>query len=121
MSAVELSSQQLDELRQLLEARRNELEMQLSAGDEAARPVTLDQQSVGRVSRIDAIQQQQMAMANQQQTARVLQCIELGLQRIERGKYGLCQQCAEPIAFARLKAQPFASLCLDCQSASEAG
>jgi len=119
LSTVELNSHQLDEFRQLLEARREELEAQMSSGDEATKPVILDQQSVGRVSRIDAIQQQQMAIANQQQAAQILQRIELGLQRIERGEYGLCLQCAEPIALARLQAQPFASLCLDCQAASE--
>lgn len=121
MPAAELNSQQLGALRELLEARRNELESQLASGDEATRPVTLDQQSVGRVSRIDAIQQQQMAIASQQQATRVLRRIELSLQRIESGEYGLCLQCAEPIGFARLEAQPFTSLCLDCQSASETG
>ena len=121
MSADELNQQQLGELKDLLLARRAELEAQLASGDEATQPVTLDQQSVGRVSRIDAIQQQQMALANRQQASQLLQRIELSLQRIASGEYGFCLQCAEPIAFARLQAQPFASLCLDCQSASESG
>lgn len=121
MSAPELEQRQIDELRGILEARRRELETQLESGTEAARPVTLDQQSVGRVSRIDAIQQQQMAIASQQQSANVSKRIDLALQRIDDGEYGYCLQCGEPIAFARLQAQPFANLCLDCQSASEAG
>lgn len=119
MSAPELNQQQIDELHDQLVARRRELETQLSSADEATRPVALDQQSVGRVSRIDAIQQQQMAIASQQQATRLSKHIELALQRIDSGEFGYCQQCDEPIAFARLQAQPFASLCLDCQSASE--
>jgi len=119
MSAPELEQRQIDELQALLELKRRELETQLASGADATRPVTLDQQSVGRVSRIDAIQQQQMAIASQQQAAQISKRIELALQRIDNGEYGYCLQCGEPIAFARLQAQPFASLCLDCQSASE--
>ena len=117
----ELTPQQIAELRVLLETRRQQLASQLEDGDTAAKPVTLDQQSVGRISRIDAIQQQQMALASQQQTTRLLQRIETALQRIETGVYGYCLRCEEPIAFARLQAQPFAGLCIACQAASEGG
>lgn len=119
MSAPELKPQQLVQLQGALEQKRQELKAQLKSSDLDTRPVALDQQSVGRVSRIDAIQQQQMALANQQQSTELLRRIELALQRIDSGEYGSCLQCEEPIAFARLQAQPFASLCLDCQSARE--
>ena len=119
MSAPELKPQQLEQLHNSLEAKKQELETQLISVDLDTKPVTLDQQSVGRVSRIDAIQQQQMALANQQQSTLLLQRIELALRRIDSEEYGYCMQCNEPVAFARLQAQPFASLCLDCQSASE--
>jgi len=119
MSVQELTQQQLNQLRNELSKKKQALEVQLKNSDPNTRPVTLDQQSVGRVSRIDAIQQQQMALANQQQSTQLLQGIELALRRIESGDYGFCLQCEEPIAFTRLQAQPFASLCLDCQSASE--
>lgn len=119
MSAPELNQQQIDELHDQLEDKRRELESQLANADDATKPVALDQQSVGRVSRIDAIQQQQMALANRQQATQLAKRIELALQRIDSGEYGFCLQCTEPIAFARLQAQPFAGLCLDCQSASE--
>ena len=110
---------QITQLRTQLIAQQQELTELLHNADATTKPVTLDQQSVGRVSRIDAIQQQQMAIANQQQTAQLLKRIELALQRIDNDEYGLCFQCEEPIAFARLQAQPFASLCIECQSASE--
>jgi len=119
MSAPELKTQQLVQLHGALEEKRQELKAQLKSSDLNTKPVALDQQSVGRVSRIDAIQQQQMALANQQQSTQLLKRVDLALQRIDSGEYGYCLQCEEPIAFARLQAQPFASLCLDCQSASE--
>lgn len=119
MSVTELSQQQLEELQSLLLTTRQELEAQLLGIDSSTKPVVLDQQAVGRVSRIDAILQQQMAIANQQQTSQLLRRIELALQRIDCGEYGACIQCDESITFPRLQAQPFASLCIDCQSASE--
>ena len=119
MSTTALDENQLEQLRSLLVEKQRELRAQISSRDASTKPVTLDQQSVGRVSRIDAIQQQQMAIANQQQTRQLLQHIELALQRIEAGEYGVCVQCGEPIAFARLQAQPTAILCIECQSATE--
>jgi len=119
MSAPELKPQQILQLRSALEDKRQQLKAQLKSSDLDTKPVALDQQSVGRVSRIDAIQQQQMALANQQQSTQLLKRIDLALERIDSDEYGCCLQCEEPIAFARLRAQPFASLCLDCQSASE--
>ena len=111
----------LDDMRKLLLERRSELEDLLGNNDASTKPVTLDQQSVGRVSRVDAIQQQQMALANQQQAAELLKRIEFALRRIDDGSYGYCLDCGEPVAAARLRAQPWAGLCIDCQSAREAG
>lgn len=121
MTSPEPSPEQIETLRDALEAQRLALENQLRLGSDSARPVELDQQSVGRVSRVDAIQQQQMARASQDQAERLLRQVRQALQRIEAGEYGACQNCDEPIAFARLQAQPFARLCIDCQSAAEAG
>jgi len=41
------------------------------------------------------------------------------LKKIEDGSYGLCQQCTKPITKTRLKAVPFARLCLKCQQTQE--
>ena len=120
MSAPALSAPQIKQLRQLLIQQQGELERLLDSAHTDTQPVALDQQSVGRVSRIDAIQQQQMALASQQQAGIQLRQIEQALQRIASGDYGECLECGEPVAFARLQAQPFADLCIACQSASEA-
>jgi DnaK suppressor protein len=119
MSSNPLTPRQIEQLRQLLVARQRELESLVNSAQSGTQPVALDQQSVGRVSRIDAIQQQQMALANQQQARAQLGSIDRALRRIDGGDYGLCDDCGETIAFARLQAQPFASLCIDCQSARE--
>jgi DnaK suppressor protein len=120
MSSSALTPQQIEQLRQLLVAQQHELENLVNSTHSGTQTVTLDQQSVGRVSRIDALSQQQMAIANQQQASSQLRAIGQALRRIDADdNYGLCEECGETIAFARLQAQPFASLCIDCQSARE--
>ena len=119
MSEPELGPEQLESIRNLLAEQQQALEKQLQISSDATRPVELDQQSVGRVSRIDAIQQQQMALAGKDQAEQMLKQVRQALARIESSEYGFCQACEEPIAFARLQVQPFARLCIDCQSAAE--
>ena len=119
MPTASLEQAQITQLRSQLIAQQQELTESLHDADATTKPVTLDQQSVGRVSRIDAIQQQQMAIANQQQSNDMLKAIGLALQRIDDDSYGACLECGEPIAYARLQAQPVAGLCIDCQSARE--
>ncbi len=118
-SVVELTSRQINKLTHHLKLKQAELELQLEGSRQSSEPVTLDQQAVGRVSRMDAIQQQQMAVANREQSTLLLKLVYAALLRAKSGEYGYCQQCGEPIAYARLDAQPYTINCLDCQSAME--
>jgi DnaK suppressor protein len=89
------------------------------AGKEAAQIVVLDQTSVGRVSRMDAMQGQAMAVAANQRRQFELQKIGVALKRIETEDYGYCLECDEEIAEPRLKLDPATSLCIDCASKKE--
>ena len=117
--ADELTTRQISELAKLLDQQKRDLQRQLQDNQPDSEPVTLDQQSVGRVSRIDAIQQQQMAIANRQQATAILKQINSSLNRIENGEYGFCLECGEAIGFARLQVQAYAANCVECQSAIE--
>jgi DnaK suppressor protein len=105
--------------RQGLLARRAELEEEerLSEADRA--PVALDQDSVGRLSRIDAMQVQAMALAQQRRREAERQAIEAALQRIDEGEFGWCLVCGEAIAPARLKHNPSAPTCIACARESQ--
>lgn len=83
---------------------------------ESRGPVQLDQTSVGRLSRMDAIQQQAMALATERRRAGSLQRIEAALARIETGEFGWCGQCGEPIAPGRLALDPATLNCVACAS-----
>jgi len=49
----------------------------------------------------------------------ILYQIDDALKRLDDGSFGVCQQCNQPIAMSRLKAVPYASLCITCQRAKE--
>ncbi len=114
----ELNEDQLAELRDDLLHLQEQLREML-AQDEASKPVQLDQQLVGRLSRMDAIQQQEMAKANRQQSERRRVTIRRALESIAKDDYGFCHSCDEPIGYPRLKARPDTPLCLRCQEGAE--
>ncbi len=49
----------------------------------------------------------------------VLQEINHALLKIDEGKFGVCEECKRPITKVRLKAVPYAMLCLKCQEKKE--
>ena len=102
--------------RQKLEQRAAELAEaeQATAPDRA--PVELDQQSVGRLSRMDAMQVQAMASAQSRRRAADRRRIEAALRRCEEGEFGFCTECGEEIAEKRLELDPAAPLCVACAS-----
>jgi DnaK suppressor protein len=115
----ELSDAQVQTLAKSLRDLLEELEQTLTLAREEARPVTLDQQSVGRISRMDAIQQQAMAQNSRRSLELRLGQVKAALGSVEDGEYGDCKRCEEPIGLKRLTAKPEAPLCLECQGGRE--
>jgi DnaK suppressor protein len=86
---------------------------------QSAATVELDQASVGRVSRIDAIQQQAMAIGFQGRLQVRKRKLEAALGRIASGRYGLCCDCQSEIESERLEADPATVFCLECAAQRE--
>lgn len=57
--------------------------------------------------------------ALRQHLQRLLSQVNDALAKFDKGTYGLCEDCGGPIDFARLKALPYATLCLECQQQRE--
>ena len=106
--------------RQSLIRLREELEAVAGTGAESSAVVELDQAKVGRLSRMDAMQAQEMSKASGHRREAMLRGITAALQRIEDGEFGICRRCDEPINPKRLKFDPTVLLCIDCASQSEA-
>ena len=103
-----------DEALTALQSRLTQLEEEDRISAESRGPVTLQQDSVGRLSRMDAMQQQAMALASEKRRQVEKGRIKAALDRIEEGEWGYCLTCGEDIATARLENDPSASQCIGC-------
>lgn len=100
-----------------LEQRLNEI----TGGQKTAGPVELDPSIVGRLSRMDAMQQQAMARAAARLSAMEERRIRTALDRMASGDYGYCMGCEEEIAEGRLRVDPSALTCITCARAADEG
>ncbi len=100
--------------RDLLLKRQDELRTDSGASAEKRKPVELDQQSVGRLSRQDALQQQAMQNAQEARRNAELKKIDVALVRINESEFGYCAECGEEIARARLEIDPTIARCVTC-------
>lgn len=106
----------LKKMKTALLARQAELLALKDTSAEAGSTVELDQSKVGRLSRMDALQGQQMALATERRRDAELQRIDAALKRADNGDFGWCLKCDEPIAPKRLALDPAATWCIGCAS-----
>ncbi len=99
--------------RGLLAALRDELRNSLEAESADAKPVEPDR-AIGRLTRQDAMQAQQMALEIKRRNRARLTQVGLALERVEQGTYGYCTRCEEEISEARLEVRPEAPVCIGC-------
>ena len=97
-----------------LAEKQKELEGLSELSKEARDVVELDQQAVGRLSRMDAMQQQAMAEAQERTRQLDLTRIDMANRRLADGDYGYCINCDEEIPDARLAIDPMAERCVRC-------
>jgi len=100
-----------------LKSRRDALDPEEAAAHEATRPVTLDQQSTGRLTRMDALQNQAMAQAQVRRRAAERLRTQAALARLAEGEYGFCNNSGEPGEHARHAEDPPMPKCRDCMQA----
>lgn len=112
-----LTKDQISELTRELERTLRKLERSMRTTEEAMRPVTLDQTAVGRLSRIDSLQNQGLTRNLQEREQGKLGQIITAFERIEEGMYGLCVECGGEIAYERLLVFPETPTCTACSPA----
>jgi DnaK suppressor protein len=113
---MKLSEQ--ERFRPTVEQRIRDVRDQLAFVDETAKPITPDA-AIGRLSRVDAMQMQQMSMEVRRQREALLSRLERAQKLLDEGEFGTCPKCEEDIAIKRLKAMPDAIFCFDCASSME--
>lgn len=63
--------------------------------------------------------EKELALEHDEETIR--QHVVKALERVDRGDYGICQECGEPIGLARLEVIPYTPYCVGCERKVEAG
>ncbi len=104
------------EFRALIETRLADLDAQEARGREGQATVDLDQQAIGRLSRMDALQNQAMAKAGHVRRQAEQTRLRAALARLDEGEFGYCEDCGEEIAEGRLSLDPAAQRCISCAS-----
>ena len=111
---MSFSKSELEELKAKLLELENTLPQDIETAKESAKPVELDQTAYGRVSRIDAIQQQQMQKAAVERLQLRLKQVKTAISKLDSDLFGCCIKCEEPISIKRLQARPESVHCINC-------
>ncbi|MBT8461657.1 MAG: hypothetical protein KJO44_03970 [Gemmatimonadetes bacterium] len=109
-----LTKDHLAELREELEAQLERLMRSIEASEAALEPVELDQSRVGRLSRMDELQNQSLTRNLHEREEIRLTLVRNALARMEEGTYGLCAACESEIPYERLLVFPEAVECGGC-------
>ena len=105
-------------LRAKLDAERAEIVCDIETSADAREPVAPDV-AIGRLSRMEALQDQAMALETDRRRHLELDRIDQALKRMDDGDYGYCVSCDAEIAPKRLENDPAAPTCIDCAEKAE--
>ncbi len=109
-----LTAAQLTQLRDELERQLVKLEKSMIVTDEALKTVELDQSAVGRLSRMDSLQNQGIAQGLREREMVGLALIQEAIRRLDARTYGICIECGVEVAFERLLVFPESATCVPC-------
>ena len=120
-----MNSQRQRTLRERLEARKAEIERDVSYMADEIRAIGIDQDdengSLGNHIADDGsnVSEAERLVVISEDFQEILGQINAALERMEEGTYGICLRCGKPIAAERLKAFPYVAYCIECQSIIE--
>jgi RNA polymerase-binding protein DksA len=125
MKSVPLTKEQIKQFRQLLITERAKLADEIktiareastsprdASGDLSAYTVHMADMAADTYDR-------ELSMNLVSSEQEILYQIDDALKRLDEGTFGVCLQCGQPIAMSRLKAVPYASMCITCQRTKE--
>lgn len=108
-----LTADQLIDLEELIVEELARIRAESEGSGEEREAIAPDV-SIGRLSRLDAMQMQEVAKEAQRRREERLALLEVALDQLDEGTYGRCSRCGEDIDFERLKVSPEATHCSSC-------
>jgi DnaK suppressor protein len=101
------------QLKSKIEAAIVKTQEEVERLEEATQPIS-PENSIGRVSRMDAINNKGVSEASLRSTKRKLTNLKIALEKIDKPEFGICTRCKQPIAPARLMYMPESTRCVRC-------
>ena len=108
-----LSADELIDLEELIVGELARIREE-SESSEKEREAIAPDVSIGRLSRLDAMQMQEVAKEADRRREERIARLEVALDQLDEGTYGRCETCGEDIVFERLKIAPEANRCSRC-------
>lgn len=108
-----LTGDQLIDLEELITEELERVRAESKSTGEEREAISPDV-SIGRLSRLDSMQMQEVAKEAQRRREERVAFLEMALDKIDQGTYGRCEVCGEDIAYERLKTAPEATRCSAC-------
>ncbi len=120
VAAANLTDANLAHLKDMLLRKRGEI-LAVSTGTRAL-PASADVNSRqgDMADQASGTNEVEIQLKLKQTDAKILQAIEEALYRLEKGVYGLCRDCGDPIAMPRLEAIPWTRVCITCKQKQNA-
>lgn len=108
-----MNQKEKEELKFIIDEQVHAIKEEIEELKELTKPVKLDA-SVGRLSRMDAINNKAINEKQLREKKSTLQKLELAQERYEEDKLGTCLKCGNEIPFGRLKIMPYTTRCVQC-------
>ena len=102
-----------DEISEKLEVEIEETKKLIEEYKESTQPVVLDN-TIGRLSRMDAIMNKSVREASMRQAVDKLSKLTFVLSKVGKSEFGICRNCKKPIPIERIMAIPESMYCVHC-------
>lgn len=111
-----VTQREIDFFRRLLERRMQDL---LSEADKTVEGMDQEENFPDPTDRASLEADRNSILRIRDRERKLMVKIQEALRRLDRGEYGICEDCGEEIGIDRLKARPVTTLCIDCKSTQE--
>lgn len=108
-----MTNQQFESIRQIVEQNLEYLHTEIRELEVLTKPIPLDA-SIGRISRMDAINNKSINEASLRDKRKLVKRLEITIDRINDKDFGVCQKCGIEIPFGRLEFMPHTTRCVTC-------
>jgi len=110
---VKMTDQQLESIEQIIRQNLEYLAAEIIELEELTKPIPLDA-SIGRISRMDAINNKTINEAALRDKKKLVKRLERTLDQINDKDFGLCRKCGKKIPYGRLEYMPHTTRCVNC-------